>query len=109
MTVHSAQLGADPSLGTGTVTLYTVPAGVRTIVKNAIAKNLNGAASYVVFTFGDSAGDHGYYVLYMAASGSDGDSVTWNPWVVLNAGDWIKAVAHAASASVIISGTELDI
>lgn len=109
MAVHSTQLGHDAVLSSSTVTLYTTPANKRTIMKSVVCKNLHNAANFVAITFTNTSGDLGYYVLYMAASGSQGDSVDWTPWVVLNAGDKIEAIAQSGNVGIIVSGAELSL
>lgn len=109
MTVHSTQLGADLTLGTGATTLYTVPAGKRTIVKSIVVCNGNAAANFVGFGVIRAGVTIANFRYFVAATSTSGDTVSDLPWIVLNAGDQLLAQAHLASVSVIVSGAELGL
>lgn len=109
MTVHSTQLGAADAIGTGAVTLYTVPAGKRAILKNVTVKNNATSASYILLTFMHGATTLGYHDIQLTAAPTDGDSKSVAVWIVLNPGDSVHAVAHLSSLSCILSGTELTL
>jgi hypothetical protein len=107
--VHSVRLGFVTNLGTGGTTLYTVPAGKRTIVKCITVFNQTGSANRVL-VIGEAAGNNVWVeALHMAAIGSDGESKTIEPWHVLNVGDTIAAIADHANCTVAVSGAELDL
>lgn len=107
MTTRSTQLGIDVGVGTTEVTLYTVPTGKRSIVKGLQMTNTNAAANFTAIEVYSGATLLGFWREYMAAGGVTGDSITKELWLVLNAGQALKAVSHAASVSVIVSGAEL--
>lgn len=107
MTVHSTQLGANEAVGTTEVTIYTVPANIRTIVKGLQLVNNSGSANFIALELYSGSTLLGYWREYMGAAGASGDSITKEIWMVMNAGQTFKAVCHAVSISVILSGSEL--
>ena len=107
MTVHSTQLGLALTIGTGGTTLYTVPAGKRTIVKSVVLQNLNAAAAQATIAIYNGATELAQWGVHLAAAGAAGDSNADQIWVVLNAGQRLKVFAGAASCSAVASGSEL--
>lgn len=105
--VATKQLGAGLSIGTTEVTLYTVPNGHRTIVKNVTMANRNAAANFAAISFYNPSTQIALWREYMAAAGADGDTIIRNTWVVMNAGDRLTVVGHLSPVSVIVSGSEL--
>jgi TolB-like protein len=101
VTVHSTQLAAKSGVGTGGTVVYTVPSGKRTIVKSIWVRNVNAAAQHLGVQYVVAGGQLPELVIYLAATGSNGDSVLVLPWTVLNAGDQIKLFPSANSVDVI--------
>lgn len=105
------------SLALGTVTLaagtpstrYTVPADIRTIVKELVATRLTGTASpiYWVVTRGAVTVE----VAHVAVGGAAVGSLTrWPVWFVLEEGDDLRLQAgNAGDFSFMASGSELDV
>lgn len=108
MTVHSTQLGAHQTIGTGGVTIYTVPANKRAIVKSIWIRNTAGAAQTAAFALILTGGATITIFQPLAASPAAGSSLYLDLWVILNAGDALKITAGAASLDAIVSGTELS-
>jgi hypothetical protein len=106
--LHTNQLGIA-SLSAGvTTTLYTVPTGKRTILKSVIVNNNHNAANNVsVYVY---VGSLPVFIMtfYMAADGVDGDTKFALPWLVLEAGQILKAAPQFSTAYVACSGSELD-
>jgi hypothetical protein len=108
VSVHSNQL-ATVTVGTTEVTCYTVPTGKRTIVKNIVACNTNAAANTVAIEVYNGATLLAFFRLYTAIEETPGDTVSMLPWIVLNAGQTLKAVSAHASTVLLISGSELTV
>jgi hypothetical protein len=108
VSVHSNQLAATTGLGTTEITLYTVPTGKRTIVKSIVLLNTNAAANIVAIEVYNGATLLAFMRFYLAIEATAGDTVNAQTWFVLNAGQTLKGIATKASASVLISGSELD-
>lgn len=107
MTVRSQQLVEHQANGTaGTFdTVYTVPAGTRTIVKSIVVA-LNGAQDYSVSFKLGGAGNELYCVFATSPAGRS-FSVT-NLFVVLLSGDTIRCRSSiAANAWFHVGGAEL--
>ena len=107
MTVVSKQLAATNFGDASVHDLYTVPAGKRTIVKNMLARGASGSASHATWSVFDGATSLFSFNVYLAASGSDGDTSIINPWIVLNAGQTLKVQFSATGGWVSVSGAEL--
>lgn len=108
MAVHSTQLGAHATVGADT-TLYTVPAGKRTIWKHALIRNA-GTAQTCAFVLHLGGGVTVNFWFPLAATPAAGSTIQIAPWVVLNAGDSIHfASGSSQTADVIISGAELTV
>lgn len=109
MTVHSTQLAGRAGMTTGVVTVYTVPAGKRTIFKHAWIRNTAAAAGVcaiqVVFVGGGTAG----FFYPLAATGAAGSTIGIDLWVVLNAGDKINYGPSNNNNDILFSGTELKL
>lgn len=107
MAVHSTQLGAHTGITTAGVTLYTVPAGKRTIVKSVCFQSHAAASQRVFIVFSSAtAGDIALGVT-VGAIGSATESMNYECWVVLNAGDKLKVVPVSDNVDAIASGAEL--
>lgn len=108
MTVHSTQLGLELTFSTTHTTVYTVPAGKRTIVKSILIQNQTAAAGTV--TIWVQVGSTQLFAInyHLTAAGSVGDSVTLAPWLVLNAGQSLVVATQAGSAGIAFSGAELQ-
>jgi hypothetical protein len=109
VTVHSTQLGAHQNVGASYVTLYTVPAGKRTIVKSIWARNSNAAAQVAAVQLLLASGADIFFFIPLAASPAAGSTLFMPLWVVLNQGDVIKYAAGGTNGDVIVSGAELTV
>ena len=107
--MHSTQLGAAYSLGTGTTVLYTVPAGYRTILKSIVIHN-NAAAAQQPYVGSKHSGTYVWEArVALTANGTVGDTAYIAPWIVLNPGDTLQVVPGAASINIVLSGAELKL
>jgi hypothetical protein len=109
MTVHSNRLGIAQGISTGVVSVYTVPANKRTIVKNVIIQNNAGAANRVILGIYNGSTVLAAWGLTPGASASATETLTYDSWFVMNAGETLKVNAAASSVEVIVSGSELDL
>jgi hypothetical protein len=109
VTVHSNQLGFGSAIGVGTTTLYTVPAGKRTIVKSIQTQNLNAAAQRVVYSVKNGATTKWQWSEHPAAVNAAGEFVDRQTWIVMVTGDFLTVTVAAASVEVGVSGSELDL
>lgn len=108
MAVRSIQLAAHRTVGTTAETLYTCPAGRRTILKSAVYSWRTSIVPGTLRLILDPTGA-------VAATGIDYwaptfqlEAVHRSMWVVLNAGDVLTVTAsHASAAFVVLSGAEL--
>lgn len=107
MAAHSTQLGANQAVATSVVTLYTVPAGKRTIVKSLVVSNNFAGANYVTILGYDGSTLLFTFDVFGLTNGTDGDTKFLLPWIVLNAGQALKAQALHSSVSIVASGAEL--
>jgi hypothetical protein len=104
---HSTQLGHAAALGTTDSTIYTTPASTRTILKSIVAYNLAGSASWLLVTISNGGGTVGYVFGTMTAAGTNGACLMLAPWIVLNAGDVVKAHCETGTCGLILSGAQL--
>lgn len=109
MTVHSTQLGGGSYASGSYHSVYTVPAGKRTIVKGLWIRNTNAAAQVVAINCDTVSFGNVYFYYHLAAAGSSGDSQYFDIWIVLNAGDVLKVGPGASNADVIAAGAELTL
>jgi hypothetical protein len=107
--VASTQLGLHNAIGTSDITLYTAPAGKRTIVKNALARSYSSVVTDLYLEVKRSGTIVCSYVFHFATAGSDGDTANLNTWFVLDAGDSLHTHATSSSCSLIVSGSELTL
>lgn len=107
MTVHSNQLGHAFALGTVETTLYTVPANHRTIFKGYSACNYASGANVLTLLLYRASTNYHFWHEFLTASATNGDTVNREIWMVLLAGDQIRAIATAADLTVVVSGSEL--
>lgn len=107
MTVHSTLLGHGASLAIGLHTLYTVPAGKRTIVKSITLYNHGAATNRVVLEATLGGTDTVIADPILAAAGAAGDWLQIACWIVLNAGDALKLSGQSAVVDATASGAEL--
>jgi hypothetical protein len=85
------------------VTVYTVPAGRRVILKNLNLRNGSGVASNVQV---NTTGVADLLNYPLTAGGTIGGNASIPLWIVLNAGDTIRiAVTSGTSVSFVFSGT----
>lgn len=109
MTVHSTQLGAAAAVGVAGVTVYTVPAGKRTILKGIWLRNTGGAANVAKLELTLVGGTSVFFYVNLDVSANAGNTVFLNLWVVMNAGDALKMTAAVNSVNIIASGAELTL
>lgn len=87
--------------GTGSATLYTVPANTTTIVKNIVLCNTTGVAETVTLTAGGQ-------LIINALSVAANDTVTLDLSLVMSEADIITGLqGTSGSISVYISGVEV--
>lgn len=109
MSVHSKQLGLLNNGAAGSHTLYTVPTGYRTIVKNLTVYNHGAATNRVVVEVDVSAVITILAVILCGAAGSATETQQFNTWIVLDAGSALKVAPQSAAADVVVSGAELQL
>jgi hypothetical protein len=109
VTVHSTQLGAKAGMATTLVTVYTVPSGKRTIVKGIWVRNAGAAATVCDVNLALSGGPSPSFFIALAATPAAGSTVFLPVWIVLNAGDVIKAAMNAGTGDLIVAGAELTL
>lgn len=108
--MHSKQLGHGSSpVGAGTV-IYTCPTGKRTIVKSVLIQNNSAATNRVILTLSYAAGGSIGWGLTLGASASATESLHYNCWIVMNAGDVLTAQGLTSSSiNLVASGAELTV
>lgn len=110
MTVHSKQLGAGAALTAGFHTLYTTPAGKRTIVKSIWLRNNTAGAVTGAWQVVISGGPTVAFFQPLAATPAAGSTVHLDTWTVLNPGDALQVGGVAGSGiDAIASGAELTL
>lgn len=96
--------------GTTVGTLYTVPSGYKTIVKNIVLANTTSTDAKITMHFvpsGNSAGNANKVVADYPVSANN--TVVIDLSAVLEAGDTIQAVqATAGAVTVYVSGVEVQ-
>lgn len=107
MTVRSTQLAAYTSTGAFTGTVYTCPAGWRTIVKSVQVFN-GAAASQLVELWLYRFANNEQLKLY-SKSIPAGTIDQWNGWSVMNPTDVIQVNVAAANIAFWASGTLLQL
>ena len=107
MAAHSTQLAAA-HVTSGTLTgVYTVPSGIRTILKSIVTFNDYSGTNYLQLVGYQGATELFQMRVYMAASGGAGDTQVVLPWVVMNVGQSIELAAAHSGVYVVLSGAEL--
>jgi hypothetical protein len=107
MTVHSTQLGANGAIAAGGATLYTVPAGKRTIVKSIVLQNNAAGANRIILRIDlVGGGNFSWGVTVGAASGAS-ESMLIECWLVMNAGDVFKVNPTSSFVEALVSGAQL--
>jgi hypothetical protein len=107
VTVHSTQLGHNVAVGVSEVTLYTVPTGKRALLKGYVICNTSSSANELALELYNGATLLAFWREFLAIEETAGDTIIRTPWLVLDAGQALKAVAAHASVSVLLAGTEL--
>lgn len=107
MAVRSKRLYAGSPTGGVLTTLYTAPAGYRAIVKTIMCKSAQGAAQNQVFQIVTAGGTGAPFSLYTAATGTNGDTINYQCWLVLMPGDQLKVTLGTASGWLSVHGAEL--
>lgn len=107
MAVRSIRLGAGNVDGSAVATVYTCPAGTRTIIKTISA--WNNAASfnrlYIEITSGASV--LAYIQTALGTAGTLDEVKHTNVFQVMNAGEVLKADALHSNIYYVVSGAEL--
>jgi len=106
VTVRSNQLGAPTLLTPAAtdLTIYTCPAGVRTILKSITF--FNTAANTATLRWENAAGTQLYNLWRTTAA----DTTVLLPWFVLLPGEKLRARSvNAGQAIIALSGTELPL
>lgn len=109
MAVHSTQLGANGAIGTGGYTIYTCPAGKRTIVKTIVLQNTAAASNRVGINLSLVGGGSVLWHVTLGASASATESEVYDLWLVMNAGDSLRLTPAANSIEAVASGSELTV
>jgi hypothetical protein len=107
MTVHSTQLGANGAIAAGGATLYTVPAGKRTILKSVVLQNNAAGANRIILRIDLVGGGNMSWGVTVGAAGGASESMVIDCWIVLNAGDVLKVNPTSSFVEAIASGAQL--
>jgi hypothetical protein len=109
VTVHSSQLFAGKISVTTLVTLYTVPADIRTILKSLVISNQAGSASRVTVEHVIAGAIAAIIDTFPATGTANGNTILLLPWLVMNTGDVLKVTGTQQPYYIAASGTELDL
>ena len=109
MAVRSKRLGVANTVSPAATTVYTCPAGYRTIVKSLTSRNKTASGQRAYWTITDAGGTTLFDLnVWCATSGGTGDTVLTDCWFVLNAGEHLVVQWSGATGGVnSASGTEL--
>lgn len=107
MSVASKQLGLSASIPTTGATIYTVPAGHRTIVKSIQLQNNHTAAQRIVVSVWVAGVNSFAFAVTPGATASATESMLLLPWIVLEAGQVLKIQPLLGTCQAIVSGAEL--
>ena len=101
------RLAGPTQPGLAAATVYTTPAGKKTIVRNIHVANGSASAVPLALSLGvDAAGTR----LFSALSIPSASSFDWSGFIVLEAGEVLQAsVGTAATLVLTISGVEVDV
>ena len=98
---------AQAAITTSAVTIYTVPASTRAMVKSIIIANTTGSAVNVTVNLVPSGGSAGTGNQIIPAVALSGNSVfQLDTAQVMNTGDFISVIAGATGCTITISGAE---
>lgn len=101
--LRALQLFLGAVSATTPTTVYTVPAGKRTIVKSVTVQNTTGASKDVQLRV---SGTGTIYHWNLTAYGTAGDRAVQNFWIVLNPGDVLQfQVSVTGQIDVSVSGS----
>lgn len=107
MAVRSAQLAVGALSSTSATTVYSVPAGRRTIVKDVRVFNGAGVADDDVRMLVRSGGsDRSCWRFRRAMPSAESDYIP-QCWIVLDTGDELKLQCAQSTLRYVISGAEL--
>ncbi len=106
MAVRSKRLYLGNPVGTNT-TLYECASGETTLIKSVLFRGRTGVIDgTVTFRINSAAANHD---LYTWTGISDGDSVYWEPWLVLLPTDKLRFITSQANAiQLMVNGAELE-
>jgi hypothetical protein len=107
MTVRTNQLAAVELSNSTLTTIYTTPAGTRTIVKTIQVRNTTGSGVAVTFQVWESGSRKSYFVVWLGAFNASGDNAFLEPWLVLEPGQQLRVSAGSGGAVILASGAEL--
>lgn len=100
--LHATPLFSGNITATAFTTVYTVPAGMRIIIRSVAVRNA-AAAAQVVSLAVDAVN---VWVKNLTTGGTDGSAFEWRPWIVLTEGQTIRVhVSNSAGAAFTISGS----
>lgn len=105
MATRSTRLAAVSNIPLGAVTLYTVPSGRTTIVKDVTYSMVGGSAASINLQV-SPAGGSAISIHYDAAV-TPPAVVRFQTWTVLESGDSLYVSFGNAGCAIYISGTEL--
>lgn len=102
--LHATQLANAKVTTTSTRTaLYTVPAGMRIILRSVAIENLASVAQGFILYLPDPSQ---IWFKSVGAHNSGTDNFEWRPWIVATPGQVISAqVGNATGVQVIVSGS----
>lgn len=110
MSVASKSLGSAANLGTSETTIYTVPTGKRSIVKNVTVVNNAGSANWLIISVYTSGGTLLFFWHeFLTAQNTNGDSVVRDTWLVIHESWELRVQSHVAGLYVAVSGAELTL
>jgi hypothetical protein len=109
VSVASKQLGLGGPIPTTGATIYTVPAGKRTIVKSIQLQNNHTAAQRIIFSVWVAGVNTFAWGVTPGAAASATESMLLTPWLVLEAGQVLKVQPISGTCQLLVSGAELTL
>lgn len=107
MTVRSTRLGFGQIASGAFHSIYTCPAGWRTIVKSVNVDNSGGAATNVTILAQNASGSTNANLALLSLTNNT--AYLWSGWVVLNPADQLFLYSSAAALDYWASGTLLQL
>lgn len=111
MTVRSDSLALGQMSSAGPTTVYTVPAGYKTIVKHVCGENRSAGSASLALLVKRGATTYVLKTFSGVGSAVDYEWAISQVWLVLEAGDELQLSTGAASPyfTYFISGAELEL